>query len=137
MEHYLNIFIQSVFLENLAMFPAGIVSPPAVKEHKKAFATHPVGNQPSSIALIDADGDLDLDVAVANIADDYLSVLRNLGDGTFAPQVAFQTGDDPAGIAAGDVDADSDLDLVIANSTSRDVSLATSASLRCLPSSIS
>jgi peptide/nickel transport system substrate-binding protein len=36
----------AVFLNNLAMFPASIVSPTAVKKHGKAFSTNPAGTGP-------------------------------------------------------------------------------------------
>lgn len=36
----------AIFLQNLAMFPASIVSPTAVKLHGKAFGEHPVGTGP-------------------------------------------------------------------------------------------
>lgn len=36
----------AVFLQNMAMFPASIVSPAGVKEHKKGFGTNPVGTGP-------------------------------------------------------------------------------------------
>jgi ABC-type transport system substrate-binding protein len=36
----------AVFLNNMAMFPASIVSPTAVKQKGKAFATSPVGSGP-------------------------------------------------------------------------------------------
>jgi peptide/nickel transport system substrate-binding protein len=40
----------AVFLQNLAMFPASIVSPTAVKKHGKAFGDHPVGSGPFKFA---------------------------------------------------------------------------------------
>jgi peptide/nickel transport system substrate-binding protein len=40
----------AVFLQNLAMFPASIVSPAGVKLHGKSFGNHPVGSGPFKFA---------------------------------------------------------------------------------------
>ncbi|MCA9227629.1 MAG: ABC transporter substrate-binding protein [Planctomycetales bacterium] len=40
----------AVFLKNIAMFPASIVSPTAVKQHQEAFGANPVGTGPFRFA---------------------------------------------------------------------------------------
>ena len=45
----------AVFLNNLAMFPAGIASPTAIKTHKKAFGVNPVGTGPFRLDSWDRD----------------------------------------------------------------------------------
>ncbi len=73
------------------------------------------GIEPYSVASGDLDGDMDLDLAVANWLSDDVSVLLNNGDGTFAAQVtyALTVGGAPASVAMGDLDNDGDLDLAI------------------------
>ena len=56
------------------------------------FATavnYGVGATPAFVAIGDLDGDLDLDLAVANAGSDNVSVLLNNGDGTFAADVTY------------------------------------------------
>ena len=45
------------------------------------------------MAIGDLDGDLDLDLAVANYYSNNVSVLLNNGDGTFAARVTYGVGD--------------------------------------------
>jgi hypothetical protein len=59
-----------------------------------------------------SDGKLDL--AVANNADNAVSVLLGEGDGTFAAQVAYATGSAPTSMVTGDFRNDGKLDLVVA-----------------------
>ncbi|MEO1278176.1 MAG: FG-GAP-like repeat-containing protein, partial [Planctomycetota bacterium] len=66
------------------------------------------------LAIGDLDGDGDIDVVVTNRNDLSVSVLLNLGDGTFAPQVAYDASS-PVAVAIGDLDGDGDADLAIAN----------------------
>lgn len=77
-------------------------------------ARYRAGMDPGALALEDLDGDQDLDVAVANRGSNDVSVLRNLGDGTFAPAASYRTRLAPASLAAGDLDGDGDLDLAVA-----------------------
>ncbi len=80
-----------------------------------------VGRSPSSVAVGDLDGDGDLDLAVANQRDDSVSILLNLGDGTFADDVFYWAGDGPWSVAVGDLDGDRDLDLAVAAGYGNDV----------------
>ncbi|MDX1421172.1 MAG: FG-GAP-like repeat-containing protein [Rubricoccaceae bacterium] len=79
------------------------------------YAAGPAG--PHGIEAADLDGDGDLDLAVANRG--YLSqgtavsILRNNGDGTFAPPVSTTVADGPNRLEAGDLDGDGDLDLAV------------------------
>ena len=54
--------------------------------------------RPFSVAIGDLDGDLDLDLAVANWSS-HVSILRNNGDGTFAGGGAQTAGDTPCSVA--------------------------------------
>lgn len=87
-----------------------------------------VGDVPSSISVGDIDGDFDLDLLVANQAPDTgisddVSVLLNLGDGQFAPQIFFTAGAQAIGSALGDFDSDNTLDLAIADGRGKDIIL--------------
>ena len=78
----------------------------------------PGGNGSASVAAGDLDGDGDLDLAVANFASDDVSILLNLGNGSFVrwPQ-SLPAGTGPFAVMASDMDGDSDLDLIVTNAT--------------------
>ena len=80
------------------------------------------GFRPIAMAAGDIDGDGAPDVATAN-QDHTMGVLRNLGDGTFAPRVLYSVGLTAEAIAFGDLDGDLDVDLV-ATSTSANTHIA-------------
>jgi len=82
-------------------------------EFLPAMEGGPVGHAPSGLSLGDFDGDGDLDVAVVDGGDGSVTVLLNVGDGTFTPGVSQAVGDYLTGIAAGDLDSDGDLDLIV------------------------
>ena len=79
--------------------------------------TYPTGKQgePGFIASGDFNGDGKLDLAVANLSDNTVSILLGKGDGTFKPQVAYPAGLYPVWIAVGDFNGDGRPDLAVAN----------------------
>ena len=77
------------------------------------------GNNPSSIAIGDLDGDGYPDIAVANYSGNSVSILRNLGTGGYITTNSFATHVDIPTIAScyvvaiGDMDGDGKQDLVV------------------------
>jgi hypothetical protein len=79
-----------------------------------------VGNRPRSIAAADLNGDGHRDLVTADqgeagVVDGGLSILRNNGDGTFAPARLLSAGSDPLFVAATDVNGDGSPDLAVAD----------------------
>ena len=92
---------------------------------KQDFATD---FNPTSITVGDLNGDGKLDLAVANINSDNVSVLLNTtapGAATpsFATKQDFAVSDSPVSVARGDLNYDGKLDLVVANFDSDTVSV--------------
>lgn len=71
------------------------------------------GNYPVDIITHDFDGDGNLDLVVANVNDDDISVFMGNGDGTFDAKVDYPVGGYPVTIAKGDFDKDGNMDLVV------------------------
>jgi len=103
---------------------------------KVDFAT---GSNPEGVAIGDLDGDGKPDLAVTNINDNTVSVLRNastsgsITTGSFASNVDFATGYGPYSVAIGDLDGDGKPDLAVTNINDNTVSVlrntATSGSI--------
>ena len=92
---------------------------------KQDFATEP---NPRAVASGDLNGDGKLDLAVANLNSNSVSVLLNTiapGAATpnFSPKQNFPTGAGPVSVAVGDLNGDGRLDLVVANFNSNNVSV--------------
>src|SRR6266545_4991851 len=92
---------------------------------KQDFATGP---NPRAVATGDLNGDGKLDLAVANLNSNSVSVLLNTiapGAATqnFAAKQDFATGAGPVSVTVGDLNGDGKLDLVVANFNSNNVSV--------------
>ena len=74
-----------------------------------------VGVAPSSVALFDLDGDGRRDIITVNPGNNTVSVLLNLGAGSFAPAVNYGAGGDPRDVAFADVNGDGRTDMVVAD----------------------
>lgn len=83
--------------------------------HDMLLPTVPVGLRASPNEVSDFNRDGHVDVCVANISVNNVSILLGNGDGTFAPQQILAAGTAPRGIAVLDFDGDGDTDVVSAN----------------------
>jgi hypothetical protein len=75
------------------------------------------------MATGDLDGDRVLDLAVANVYDHTVAVLRGLGDGRFALPSFCATGIRPSSVAIGDLNRDGLPDLAVGNYLTDDVAV--------------
>ena len=85
--------------------------------------TFPVNTQASPSEPADFNRDGFVDICVANIAANSVSILLGNGDGTYGPQQQIAVGVAPRGIAVLDVDGDGDLDIVNTNANSSNLSI--------------
>ncbi len=92
--------------------------------------TNPLAAFPSSLAVVDVDGDGNPDLAVTTEGDSSLRVFLGTGSGTFntTPSGVIATGAEPARVRSADVNGDSKPDLIIVNQTSRTATVALNAS---------
>jgi gliding motility-associated-like protein len=85
------------------------------------------GQQPNSIAIADLDGDDNADLAIANLGDESVSVIRNTnsqpGVISFASRIDFATGNTPRLASIADLDGDNKPDLAVANDGSNTVTI--------------
>ena len=75
--------------------------------------TYTLGAGSVSVALIDANGDKNLDIIALNRGDKTISVLLGVGDGTFQQPLTFSTADSPVAVVIGDFNKDGKPDLAV------------------------
>ncbi len=83
-----------------------------------------VGDRASPSEPSDFNRDGHVDIAVANIDADTVSILLGNGDGTYATQQQVPVGVTPRGIAVLDVDGDGDVDIVNTNTDSNPLNMS-------------
>jgi hypothetical protein len=93
-------------------FTTRVVPSAGVYSSKVDFETGP---GPISVFVHDLDNDGDGDLAVVSnySATGSISILKNNGDGTFAPKVDYPTAGDPITVRVSDLDGDGDGDLAV------------------------
>ena len=82
-----------------------------------ATGSYATGLGPVHAAVADLNGDMRLDVVVANLASNDVSVLLGNGDGSFQPQVRYRAAGGPRWVAIGDPNRDGRPDIVVSNDT--------------------
>ncbi|MGF1573591.1 MAG: FG-GAP repeat domain-containing protein [Sumerlaeia bacterium] len=90
--------------------------------------SYPAGDRPVRIANRDLNGDGITDIVVANSTTNSLSVLlgngtQSLGEGTFAPIVAYSVGVQPSDVVIEDINQDGMNDIIAANAGSNSISV--------------
>lgn len=104
---------------NVALFP--ISTPTAsIVFSESAFGA---SASPYGLATGDFNGDGKLDLAVANIDVDSVSILLGNGNGTFANHVDYSAGSGPTSVLAGDFNGDGKLDLAVTNQDASSLSI--------------
>lgn len=86
----------------------------------------PASSSPQDLIAgrLDADGDVDLAVAVRDPQGSVIFMSNN-GNGTFAQAGTFVVGDRPRGLAIADLEGDGDMDLAVANRNDNSASVLT------------
>lgn len=87
-----------------------------------APATYPTSNGPWGLRLVQFGGDSNVDILVANVGDNDVTLLSGDGDGTFTAAGTVTVGESPISADMTDLNGDGLLDLVSANQSDATVS---------------
>jgi len=102
----------------------GLGSPRAAAvQYLLGRADYVSGNMPSSVAAADFNKDGALDLAVANSADNTVSIFLGKSNSTLAAKVDYAVGSGPVSVAVADFNGDGKLDLAVANEGSSSISI--------------
>jgi hypothetical protein len=81
------------------------------------------GSSPAGVIAADFNGDRKLDLAVTNVANNTVSVLLGMPNGTFAPKLDSPAGTLPNALVAADFNGDTKIDLAVVNENANTVSI--------------
>lgn len=81
------------------------------------------GSSPFAVSVGDLNGDLKLDLAVANTSTANVSILLGTGTGSFSAPTNFSVGSNPRFIAIADFNGDNKPDLAVANTFANNISI--------------
>ena len=92
-------------------------APDAQRQNTGFVAEAPIatGLTPRAIAVGDYNGDGLADLAITNLGDDSVTILRRVATGGFTAEATLQVGDQPNGIVAADFDGNGRADLAVAS----------------------
>ncbi|CAF0945498.1 unnamed protein product [Adineta steineri] len=82
-------------------------------------------SQPSSISVVDVNGDNKPDIIVANFKTSNVGVLLNAGNGKFLNQTIYSTGfnSQPRSVFVADINCDNKPDIIVANSNEENIGI--------------
>ena len=104
--------------DRIALFVAllTLVSTGAASAQSPTFARRDYPSLGSDHLVADFNGDGKLDLAVANILDDNLSIFLGSGTGTLGAPTTVTVGSQPSSVLSGDFNGDGRADLAVAHS---------------------
>ena len=121
-------FVGQHYPITLALLSESLIAPATQFTNAVAPGAFPrtdygTGASPAGVALGEFNGDVPLDLAIANQTANTVSILLGKGDGTFGPRTDFATGSSPVAVVAQDFNKDGKQDLAVINKADSTVSI--------------